>query len=447
MKRKISIIIALLGLISFADISYSLDILPKKEFTSTQIQSLYAVLESKFNSYFWEKIQNLNEDNRKILNLKLVKFWELFLSLDYYLKNKDRTNLLETKWKIRSALVETIDFLKNIPVLSKIEIPSLQESQKTYDLNGYSSVWVSADLMYYADNFEWGKTANWNLFSHKFFSAAKCDIPLNTLIQVWLWNKSLIVKVNDRPSCSRFPRLLDMTTTAFDFFFERYKWTQKWEFVPLWLAPKDYYKRYIPTDAWSEESIILQDKIPNSYIKNESIHINWELSIWNKDISLILMSPTGKKHTLSKYVERFFSFSYPLEETGKYTISFSDSTETFDIFVLEDSIFNWKKFQKADIPSLNNLEIISDVLWKWVDGYRIVIKSWEYHMADIESAWKHYYFSWVKDIIIPKYILDPLSKESPIKITIKATKTLTNFSHDFYIEPVEIFSWNIIIPK
>jgi rare lipoprotein A len=81
--------------------------------------------------------------------------------------------------------------------------------------------------MYYNDSFEGKHTSAGNIFSQEFFSAAKCGTPLNTLTQVILNQKSLLVKVNDRPSCTRFPNLIDLSTNAFDPLYRRYAGKQK----------------------------------------------------------------------------------------------------------------------------------------------------------------------------------------------------------------------------
>lgn len=73
----------------------------------------------------------------------------------------------------------------------------------------------TADITYYADSFEGGKTSNGNLFSQTIFSAAKCTTPFNTLIQVYSGEKSVIVKTNDRPNCTKYPNLVDLSRTAF----------------------------------------------------------------------------------------------------------------------------------------------------------------------------------------------------------------------------------------
>lgn len=70
-------------------------------------------------------------------------------------------------------------------------------------------------ITYYADSFEGMKTANGNPFSQYYFSAAACEIPLNTLLQVRKNNTSVIVKLNDRPNCSKYPNLVDLSKTAF----------------------------------------------------------------------------------------------------------------------------------------------------------------------------------------------------------------------------------------
>ena len=79
----------------------------------------------------------------------------------------------------------------------------------------------TVDITYYSDDLEGNRTSNGDVFSQKVFSAAKCVTPLNRFIQVWRGDRSLIVEVNDRPNCTKFPNLIDLSTTAFDFLGER----------------------------------------------------------------------------------------------------------------------------------------------------------------------------------------------------------------------------------
>jgi rare lipoprotein A len=78
--------------------------------------------------------------------------------------------------------------------------------------------WVEstdANFLYYADQFEDGRTANGDTFKHAGFSGARCNIPLGTLAQIRVGEISTTVKINDRPNCAKHADIIDLTRTAF----------------------------------------------------------------------------------------------------------------------------------------------------------------------------------------------------------------------------------------
>lgn len=72
-----------------------------------------------------------------------------------------------------------------------------------------------ADILYYADSFEGGGTANGDRFTQSAYSAARCSASLGKLLQITAEGKSVMVKANDRPNCDKHPDIADLTTTAF----------------------------------------------------------------------------------------------------------------------------------------------------------------------------------------------------------------------------------------
>jgi len=413
--------------------------LPGVSFGSSTVSSQYTKFEKLLNDNYWAKITSLWSSDQILFENRIADIRSSFIKLDNNVVAKNKQEVGYTFTDIKNKIRDLIVFLKNIKINSIPVIPNVKLNEFAKEAN----IWY---LTYYADFFEWRSTSNWDKFSHRYFSAAKCNIPLDTMMQIWIGGKSLLVKVNDRPNCSRFPDIIDLTHTAFDYLYARYEWKQKAEYVVLWKIYDDYYKMHVPNDYFFTANISLQWKIPNSYLYNESMHINWMISWDKKDVTLDITTPSGKLISLKKDVEKYFSFSYLMEEKGIYYISFNGSNK-FKIYVLEDSSFAGKKFITQEIPKNDTIKVIKDSLGKWINGYRIVIKWDNYNIATINYLWKNYVFSWIWDMVIPEHIFWQDISNIKFNLNIKSTKTITGFSHDFYTEPVTIFSGNVGISE
>ena len=77
---------------------------------------------------------------------------------------------------------------------------------------------VSKEATYYADSFEWARTANGDVFSHSGFTAAACGIPLGKNVYVSSNDVGALIRINDRPNCSRFPNVIDLSKSSFSLF-------------------------------------------------------------------------------------------------------------------------------------------------------------------------------------------------------------------------------------
>ncbi|MDD2566249.1 MAG: hypothetical protein PHZ26_05740 [Candidatus Gracilibacteria bacterium] len=419
--------------------------LPQVTFDNYAVKNQYIKFENLIEAKLGTIIANFSTENKSSLNTRLNTLKDLFIKLDRQVTLRNRKEGSYIITDLKKEIVSMIYFVKNAKNIQKINTTNNSIVNKNQvKLNEFASNSVYGDLMYYADYFEGRNTSNGNIFSQAYFSAAKCNVDLNKFIQVWSGNKSLIVKVNDRPNCERFPNLIDMTTTAFDYFSARYIGKAEGEYIELGTSLKDYYKMYFPTDIYNDEGIVLQNKTPNSYLLNETININGELTLPGREISLKIISPTGKNIVLTKQVDKYFSFSYPLEELGEYSVSFVGSSNTFKIYTLDDSLFSGKKFITQDITKISSPTITKEPLGKELNAYRIVLKGNNYNVAVITIGGKTYYYSGIGDIIIPENILNNTNE---VNIRINSSKTITNFSHDFYTEPVAIFDGNVIMSK
>lgn len=80
------------------------------------------------------------------------------------------------------------------------------------------SLLFAMDATYYSDDFEGGYTANGDVFSQSNHSAALCAEELGQFIYVSRGNTGMTVLANDRPNCTRYPNLVDLSRSAFESF-------------------------------------------------------------------------------------------------------------------------------------------------------------------------------------------------------------------------------------
>lgn len=222
------------------------------------------------------------------------------------------------------------------------------------------------DFTYYADSFEGKATANGNPFSHANFSAAKCETPLNTFLQVINGNKSIVVKNDDRPNCAKHPDLIDLTKTGFSSIGTLASGRLHGSFVSLGSATKTYAKRFVATNTFDSLGVRLESNLPNTYMLNDTIHISGKETGGKNDTLLFFRTPSGKDIFLSQKKDGNgnFSYNYPLEEIGTYLMVAASGTEfktsTFvEITVFDKSVFQGKKLFTSDTTpnQLDSLDI------------------------------------------------------------------------------------------
>ncbi|EKE29465.1 MAG: hypothetical protein ACD_2C00171G0002 [uncultured bacterium (gcode 4)] len=410
--------------------------LPQADLSNLSLKRQYAKIEAYLTRGFEDKIKSFPAQDKSLFEEKANNIRLIFIKIDYLAKNRQKGEIPSAVNELRASLKDLIAFLKTSQ--NKSDSPSVQE------LNSFSKDSKYWEITYYSDAFEWWKTSNWNIFSQRYFSTAKCGTPHNKMIQVWLWDRSVITKVNDRPNCTRYPDLIDLSTTSFDLLYERYKWKQKGEYIELWSVPGDYYKQYLPVWTFEDDSIELSPKIPNSYLQNETVTINWELTLPNRELTLEIIFPSWKKKTLAKYSERLFGFSFIADEVGRYEVNFSWSDKKEVIYVLDSNIFWGKKFRNQTMEKLDSVIISKEYDKKSDYAYRLNLTDNDFHILEVTQGDKKYYYSWVWDVLMD---YDKLDKNAPVSIKLRAAKTLSAFSHDFHTEPVVIFTWTVKLPE
>lgn len=137
-----------------------------------------------------------------------------------------------------------------------------------------SALSTPAQVLYYSDDFENRNTSSGDRFNQSAYSAARCAVDLGRFVQVASGTKSVVVKVNDRPSCSKHPDIVDLTTSAFQALAPLSKGRLSGSFETLGMAPSGYRKEPVSPSAFSDLGIRFDENIPNTYLPGETLRVS-----------------------------------------------------------------------------------------------------------------------------------------------------------------------------
>ena len=109
------------------------------------------------------------------------------------------------------------------------------------------------------------------------------------------------------------PDIVDLSTSAFRTLAPLSRGKLTGGFVTLGDAGKTYTKKYIPTDFFNFLNVDLDANIPNSYLKNETLHISGRVKDNKETAILFFILPSGKRFDVATAVQSGrFDFSIPL---------------------------------------------------------------------------------------------------------------------------------------
>lgn len=238
----------------------------------------------------------LDENSKKTIETKKVDLANMLSVIDAAVKAKDKAKIREEAKLFLAKYKETFTFIQG---LEKGDIPVIRKNIPKAVVPGANEITgKNTDITYYADSFEGGSTANGNPFSQSFFSAAACETPLNTLLQVGKGRQAVIVKLNDRPNCTKYPNLTDLTSIAFGKIGKISSGKVAGVSNALGTVSKTYVKKSIPVGVFKDLGVTVDDNIPNTYLKNETFHISGKELLGKEYTILYLKSPSGKDITL-----------------------------------------------------------------------------------------------------------------------------------------------------
>ena len=139
---------------------------------------------------------------------------------------------------------------------------------------------LTKEATFYSDAFDGAYTANGDIFDQKWFSAAVCDIPLWRFLYVARWGTGVVVKANDRPNCSRYPNIIDLSRESFSLFASpSLGRIDTVEVTDIGQASTDQVKKFLPKNIFSHLDVSLTSTIPSILFIGQGLEIQWKVSI------------------------------------------------------------------------------------------------------------------------------------------------------------------------
>jgi rare lipoprotein A len=216
---------------------------------------------------------------------------------------------------------------------------------------------LAFDATYYSDSFEWQGTANGDMFSQNTFSAAICDAPLGGYAYVSTASTGVVVTLNDRPNCKKYPDIIDLSKSAFLPFDTLWTWRVKNVWVQI-LASGSLPKREIYSEnTFMSLGVSLSQKIANTYFTEDGILISGKVIDGGSNVVVFLQqkdTDVPAYSTAFPVVNGNFSVSLKFPKTaGEYTFVLMSSTQvqngmfsvkdTKSIFLIEPNTFSYPK--------------------------------------------------------------------------------------------------------
>jgi hypothetical protein len=211
---------------------------------------------------------------------------------------------------------------------------------------------LNKEATFYADSLEWNLTKNGDIFHNNWYSAALCDLPLDTYIYASWWWTGVVVDINDRPAsstCSQKPDIIDFSKEVFRLFAPpSVGRISNIQVTPLWVAPTDVEKWFLSSDVFAHLGVRLTSQVPTVLFAGEGMTIRGKVLEKSK-YAIISLSESGldsKESSLVK-VEKDWTFQIQIllpKTPGKYTF-----------VIAKGQGFNTEKFATIALVNKKNL--------------------------------------------------------------------------------------------
>ena len=204
---------------------------------------------------------------------------------------------------------------------------------------------LTKEATFYSDSFEGGGTSNGDTFSQSDFSAAICDMPLGQYLYVSTGSVGIVVDANDRPSCARYPQVIDLSREAFRTLAPlSVGRLSSVSVTPIGWAAKTA-KGFLPKNAFAHLHIALDSSIPTVLFSGESIEIRGHVTDSQRNVLIYLSHASDAIEPISFLApvdaKGYFRSVLALPKlAGDYTIVIASgnsfNTDTFSTITLID---------------------------------------------------------------------------------------------------------------
>ena len=165
---------------------------------------------------------------------------------------------------------------------------------------------IVRDATYYSDSLEGSYTSNGEVFSQNTDSAAICDLPLGQWYYMQGASTGVVIRANDRPNCTRYPNLIDLSASVFQTFAPLSTGKVSGLAVTPIKIPTNLQKSWILPGMFQNLGILLDDRLPTLAFAGEGTDISGRVTNGEKEVLVYLKNEetADLKETYGKLVMR-----------------------------------------------------------------------------------------------------------------------------------------------
>lgn len=238
------------------------------------------------------------------------------------------------------------------------------------------------EATYYSDNFEWWRTVNGDIFSQSWHTAAACDILLGQYGYISRGGTGFVATINDRPNCSRYPEVVDLSRVGFQIFAPISAWRiGDISLTPIGTNTDSFQKKNLAKDTFVPLGVEVSTTLSNTYFTWDSILVKWRV-LDNKPYALIYLENKKTKKEYSYLVKSDASWYF------QYVLTFPNSAGVYYFIIASGNSFSTEipiEIKLVD-PSELSYPVIPVATWSLMRP-RVSYVSWLPAIQLGESAW------------------------------------------------------------
>ncbi len=207
----------------------------------------------------------------------------------------------------------------------------------------------SREATFYSDSFDGGSTSNGRTFDQTKYSAAICGIDLGQYLYVSYGGTGIVVEANDRPNCSKYPNVIDLSREAFRTLAPlSVGRISPVSVTPIGWAPMTA-KGFLPRDAFAHLGVLLTIDIPTILFTSDTIEIRGRVTDGKKNMIVYLSSEDEGTSPMS------FLVSVKSDGTFRTHILLPETTGKYALVLASGNSFNTSTFSRIELIDRNTL--------------------------------------------------------------------------------------------